>query len=128
MKNKFNPLPFLLSLWLAVLAIPLAPGCSSPQKAAFTTTSTIAVSVDAAMTAWGDYVKQFNPAMADRQKVADAFAKYQAAELLLIDSEQALFATNTTATSSGVSTAQTQLDQAIADLVTLIQSFGVKLQ
>ena len=109
-------------------------GCTStPARIAYNTVSTPAVAVDAAMTAWGDYVAQYHPSAVAEMKVKAAFEKYQAAELLAIDAAQA-YATLASSGSTNSLGAQLQAGltsqtaaNALADLVNLLRNIGVKL-
>ena len=109
-------------------------GCqSTPQRIVFNTLDAPAVTVDHAMTAWGDYVRQFHPPVGQEQAVERAFAKYQAAMVLAIDAAQS-WITLTTANSTNAppallksQQAQQAASQALGDLVQLISQFGAKL-
>ncbi len=109
-------------------------GCTStPSRIAYNTVETPAASVDVAMTAWGDYVRQYHPTAATEAKVRDAFQKYQAAELLAIDAAKT-YADQAASGSTNSFSAQVQsaltsqsAQSTLADLVKLIQSLGAKL-
>jgi hypothetical protein len=120
-----------LSLLLA-LALPalMLTGCASAPTAAYKAESATAVTVETAMTAWGDYVAAHHPPASEELAVKAAFERYQAAELLAIDataSYVSLASTNASASGSGLSVASAGAAQALSDLVSLLQSFGVKL-
>lgn len=107
-------------------------GCASKQ-AVYRTSSTAKVTADVAMRSWGAYVKQFHPPTEQEQKVKDSFERYQAAQLLLLDS--AIAYRQAEASGGDKTAAQTKLDAAVAgagaalqDLLSLLQTFGVTIQ
>jgi len=109
-------------------------GCNTtPQQATYRAAGTTVTTVDAAMTAWGDYVKQFHPAATDELKVKAAFEKYQAAMLVVIDANTLYVtlagsgSTNSPPAldqSAKVAAAQSQASQAFADLLNLLTQLG----
>lgn len=110
----------------------LLTGCASNQTV-YRTSGTAKVTADAAMRSWGKYVSQFRPPVSQEQKVKAAFDKYQAAQLLLLDS--AIAYRQAEASGGDKSSAQAKLDAAVAgasaaltDLLGLMQQFGLKLQ
>jgi hypothetical protein len=118
------------------LSVPLLNGCASAEKAAYQATSATAVTVDAAMTAYGDYLKANPGALTDAQRaqVRAAYIRYQNCLVEVIDAEEVVIAstsTNGSGTNSVTANAQTAAlaaaSQALTDLVTLLQSFGVKI-
>lgn len=125
-------LHLLLAAALFSVALSFTPGCSStPARAAYNTVAIPAVTVDQAMTAWGDYVAQFHPSAAVESQVKDAYDRYQAAELLAIDAAQAYAAIASSTNSTGAAVAQQLTGQnaanALADLVNLLKQIGVKI-
>jgi hypothetical protein len=110
----------------------LLMGCqATPARMAYNTVAAPATTVDVAMTAWGDYVGHYHPPAATEAKVRDAFQKYQAAELLAIDAAQ-IYADQAGSTNSFSAQVQAALagqgaQRALADLVNLLQSLGVKM-
>jgi hypothetical protein len=56
-----------------------ATGCKTPEQGAYRTIGTVAVSVDAAMNGWGDYVRAGKANPEQEMKVRDGYAKYQSA-------------------------------------------------
>ena len=133
--------PALPKIGAPVVALILSLGvagaltsCSStPARIAYNGVAAPAITVDHAMTMWGDYVAQFHPPAATELKVKAAFEKYQAAELLAIDAARAYADLNSSgATNTVAARAQTELTSqtaasALADLVNLLQNVGVKL-
>lgn len=127
-------LPLLLVGLLGLGSVVSFTGCqSTPARIAYNTVSAPAITVNAAMTAWGDYVAQWHPPVAQELQVKAAFEKYQAAELAAISAAKVyadLAASgNTNSLSARVNTEiQNQTaSQALADLVNLVRSFGVNL-
>lgn len=118
-------------LLIGALAVTFSTGCNTtPQRVAYQAAATTQVTVDTAMTVWGDYVAANHPGTNAEAKVAAAYEKYQASFAIVADAGAAYAATGGT---NG--TAQAALDvasgnaaQELADLENLIVSFGVKLQ
>lgn len=112
-------------------------GCATSYK----TEKAADITVSAAMTAWGNYVAQYHPPVSQELQVKAAFEKYQAAEILAVDATHSLFdltSTNsaTAGSTNAVSSATAQAKvtqavaaeaQALADLIALIQGFGIKI-
>ena len=137
-RKIFSALPFLSVLLLIGLlgfgSVVGFTGCqSTPARIAYNTVSAPAITVNAAMTAWGDYVALWHPPVAQELQVKAGFEKYQAAELAAISAAKVyadLAASgNTNSLSARVNTEiQSQTaSQALADLVNLVRSFGVSL-
>jgi hypothetical protein len=112
----------------------LVSGCgTTPQQATYVAAGTTITSVDAAMTAWGDYVAQFHPPASQEAAVKAAYQKYQAAMTAVVDAMQIYVtlsgsgSTNAPPALATVTTAQTLASQACADLLALLTQFGVKL-
>jgi hypothetical protein len=134
MKKYLPSVFFAVSVMCLAWAMPaFVTGCSTnSQTTAYKAASATTVTVDAAMTAWGDYVAQYHPPVAQEQAVANAYAKYQAAAVLALDAYQALLSSTSTNAAAGVNNptvlnANAAVASALADLVTVIQSFGAKL-
>jgi hypothetical protein len=115
----------------------LVSGCGmTPQQASYRAAGVTVTTVDAAMTAWGDYVKQFHPPASQEMQVKAAFEKYQAVMLAVIDANT-LYVTLAGSGSTNsppvldaaakVAAVQMQASQAYADLLSLLTQFGVKL-
>lgn len=76
------------SIGMALGVMLLASGCitmigcktKSPERIAYNTLGSVAVTTDAAMKSWGSYVKKNNIPVTDitRTGIRDAYAKYQA--------------------------------------------------
>jgi hypothetical protein len=126
-------LPVLLSVSLCA-GFFLVSGCgTTPQQASYQAAGTTVTTVDAAMTAWGDYVKQYHPPVAQELQVKAAYEKYQASMVLLVDATQIYVtlsgsgSTNAPPAADKVTILQQQASQAFADLLALLNQFGVKL-
>ena len=118
----------LLALALPVLFL---TGCgTTAQRAAYQSAGTAVVSVDKAMTVWGDYVAQYHPGTNAEAKVKAAFEKYQASAVVLADAGSIYAASGTTngPTAAVFTQAVSQSGQTLLDLENLITSFGAKLQ
>jgi len=119
MKSKLSGL-------LALLTLALAIGCSSPQQAAYRTTGSVVITVDAAMNGWGDYVRAGLSKPDEEAKVKAAYEKYQGTIRLartLTDSF-----VNNAGDKDTLNVAFTAVDQAKNQLIDLIQSFRTKPQ
>jgi hypothetical protein len=123
----------LLFILLLVPAFYTA-GCStSATTTAYQASQTGAVSLDAAMTAWGHYCKEFNPSYSERLQVEGLYNKAQAAETALVEGEliAATLSTNTisgtNALSINIPLLTQQAGQALSDLVALLRNFGVSI-
>lgn len=124
----------LLAGLLTGLVAPLT-GCSTtPQRVVYQAAGTTITSADVAMQAWEDYVKQYHPPVAQEQAVKAAYEKYQASMVALIDGMEiyVTLAANSSGTNSPPSMdqvlmAQKLASQTLADLLTLLVQFGVKL-
>jgi hypothetical protein len=131
--------PTVLLLIIAVLLYGTAismmvSGCvGGPQRIAYNVESTAQVTVETAMGAWGDYVKQYHPPAAQEQQVADAYKHYQDAMTAVIDATQVYVALAANASTNAPNAdtqrqlAAHQAAVALADLVALVRNFGVKL-
>ena len=124
----------LLAGLLALFPLGLLTGCSStPARVAYDAASVPAVSLDQAMTAWGDYVAQFHPSADQESQVKAAFAKVQAAELEEIDAAHVLAdylsagSTNSIAARAQLALTGQAAADALGDLVNLLRQLGVKL-
>lgn len=120
----------LLTLWLA--PVTFSVGCKSANTTAYRATGAAVVTVDKAMTAWGEYVAKFHPPVEQEQRVKDAFEKYQtaASAVAKAGAEHAKLANDPNREPG----AKITLDETIAaagaaleQLTFLIQRFGAKL-
>lgn len=114
MKN----LPSLIALAVALL---VAPGCKSPEQAAYRATGSIIIAVDSAMQGWGDYVRAGLATPEEEAKVRLAYERYQASIRLARTMADAY--TSDQVDKVTIDTTFSALDMAKNDLLTLIQSF-----
>lgn len=128
-----------LSLFLSFLAIDSAllafSGCAGgPQRVAYNVQAGAQITVDSAMKIWGDFVKQFHPGVDKERAVFAAYNKAKSAALEAIDASELYAAAVSSGDTNSVPalnlTAQAKQQAAastLADLVNLLQQFGVKL-
>ena len=127
-----------LSIILASLMLVSLVACAGLNRTSYQATGTSKVSVYSAMTLWGSYVSAQKAAgkpvpVSQEKAVKAAYQKVQASLVAVCDAGALLSAAVQT-NSAGATVAQTVLQQAIqdssqdiADLVTLINRFGVPL-
>ena len=123
---------------MAVIGLVLPPavliqGCSSTNSAAYHATGTAVVTVDAAMTAWGDYVAKNHPGAAAEQKVKSAYETYQRSVSVVADAASGYLKAKA-ANDPAMPKLQAEFNNALAatgaalvDLTALIRSLGVKI-
>ncbi len=115
------------------LVLATTEGCKTANRSAYVVTGSVVVTVDAAMKAWGDYVHANHPPLSQEVAVKNAFEKYQAAALVVTSAGAAharILATqgaDQTTTLSALNAALAIASASLADLITLVQQFGVKL-
>lgn len=108
-------------------------GCkSSPATTAVRVSDASRVTVEAALGAWDAYIVQNHPPLDQQLAVKDAWEKYQAAQLVVLDAALVLRTaqeeqTDTTTAKSLLTAAIAEGGQSLADLMALIRKFGVKL-
>ena len=109
----------------------LFTGCAgTPVTVAYKAAGATDVTVQAALAAYDQFAKNNETTPAQNEAVQNAFLKYQAAYAVLCDAgsvASAASGTNAPAASLALTQAQANATQTLADLVNLIQSFGVKL-
>lgn len=110
------------ALLLAVL-LPIAAlsGCSTPERTAYRSLGTIAVTVDGAMNGWGEYVRAGRATGADQAKVRSAYERYQSA--MRIAEQAQLAAAAAPDNQSSYVTAVSAVSAAADEIVALIHSF-----
>jgi hypothetical protein len=111
----------LLSLCLSLL---IGCGCGTPQRTTYNTESGIVLTVDSAMTAWGDYVAKNHPPVETELRVKAAYEKYQTCMAVAVDAARAWSALGTNAPALDPSFQSASAD-ALADLLTLLRQFNV---
>lgn len=115
----------LLACLLLCAALPQV-GCKSLNKNAYRTVGTVQISAEAAMEVWKDYVKAKNPPLELKQRVKDAFVKYQAATAVAIDAARAYSVSDLPSNKSRLDIAMNAASTSLSDLVTLVQVFTAK--
>lgn len=87
------------------------------------------------MTMWGAYVGAKHPPVSQEQAVANAYAKYQAAMVVVCDAGKTISQAGANAPAStldalmaGLKAAVANADQSIADLNALLVQFGVNVK
>ena len=115
----------------AALSLVLLVGCADLPKNAYKATGTVVVTVDTAMTVWGDYVHVQHPPVEQELQVKAAFQKYQAAALVAIDAATAYsLATDSAGQADAtlrLNAALAQSAQTLSELLELLRTFGVKI-
>ena len=127
----------ILSSLLAATLILGFVGCTStPSRQAYNVVAVPAVTVDHVMAGWGDYVAKYAPSADEERQVKAAYEKYQVAEIMAIDAAQAYATLAASGATNAIDLAASLVNnqnasqaasQALADLVKLVESFGVKL-
>lgn len=118
-----------------ILAAGFLAGCTTPAPTiTYRAAATTQVSVETAMNEWGAYVATVHPPATQEAAVKAAYEKYQTAFAFACDLGSA-YASTTITNSAGTAPAMLALQNAeanagqdIADLETLISSFGVTLK
>ncbi len=146
MKKIFRSLGLFLALTFSVpnllLVAPTAvlyltaTGCKTANQTAYKATSATYITVDAAMKAWGDFVRANHPPVEKEQKVKAAFDRYQAAALVVTSAgaahakvlaDQAADPATKATALSNLNAAIAVTSASLADLINLVQVFGAKL-
>ena len=128
----------LVAALTLLTAVPVFTGCSTANKNTYKATATAQITVDAAMTAWGDWVAHQKALgtpvpLSQEATVKSAYGKYQAAAVVVADAGAAYTraaAAKDPAAPAAMTALNTALSMAaasLADLTSLIQQFGVKL-
>jgi hypothetical protein len=119
----------LLSFMLASGLV--ATGCKSGPAVTYRAASTSGVAVGTALKAYDVFAAAGKTTPAQNAAVKAAYEKYQAAFALVCDAGAVYSAagqTNAPAAGAALQIAVQNANQAIADLVTLVQRFGVQIQ
>lgn len=127
--------PFKTIFLCAVLATApiacLTTGCSttkSPATIAVKVSDASQVSVMAALRAWNEFIPVGRPSINQQRQVKAAWQKYQTAQLGLLDAALLLKQDpNLVSSQTGLNKAAAVSAQALADLVSLLRQFGVKI-
>lgn len=107
---------------------------NTPAKNAVNVSDSARITVEAALGMWDSYIVQNHPPIKQQIAVRDAWKKYQAAQLVVLDAALILKQSEATASTVDKSSAQRALSAAIgeagqsmSDLFNLLRQFGVKL-
>lgn len=119
------------SILLALtLTLPFTTGCAgtTPAKAAVNVSDSAKITVESALRAWDAYIVQYRPSLEKQRAVKNAYNKYKSAQITVLD---AAILVKTTTGNADVETklnaAITDAGVALADLVNLLRTYGVKI-
>lgn len=130
LRQSLTILSLSLCLVTAFLVTPTT-GCRNPQAATYQVVASTQVSADEAMKLWGAYVSARHPSVEQERQVLNAYQKYQASMLLVVDAGKTYAASSITNSSAATAVLQAAIDnaaQSLADLTNLLTTFGVKLK
>jgi hypothetical protein len=129
--GKVNALLLFMALSGAILLTSLTGCTTTANRAAYDAAGVSDVSVSTALAAYDQFSAAGKTSAAQNLQVKNAFLKYQASLLVVTDLgasyAAAVNSTNEPAASAAMQSAISGASQSIADLVGLIQSFGVKV-
>lgn len=124
--------PFATILLIAALSFGMTGCQTSPAKTAANISDASKITVEAALSAWNDYIPVGKPSLKQQEHVREAWKKYKAAQLLIIDcaiiiqqSEAAGLKDPKAQEALNVSIAEAST--ALVDLIKLLRDFGVKI-
>lgn len=103
-------------------------GCKSANQSAYRVVGTVQVSADAAMSAWGDYVRTRAVPIEDEQKVKSAYDKYRQSMIIVATAGKAMSEADTQDSRQKLDIALAAAASTLGNLTSLIQSFGVKVK
>jgi len=75
--KKLSAISDQLSVFVAVSLLAAVCGCASLETTAYQTIGAVAITVDGAMNAWGDYVRAGHATASDELRVRAAYGNYQ---------------------------------------------------
>ena len=124
-----------VGLAVALLALFLVGGCkATPARVGYNIVSGSQATAEHAMTAWGDYVAQFHPPVAQERLVLAAYKRFQAAQTAAEDAAETAAQLLATAPTNGppVAALFTQqnaaaVSKALADLLDILRASGLKI-
>ena len=112
------------AVWITLAIV----GCKSLNQVSYKATGVAVVGADFAMTEWGHYVKQFHPGVEKETKVKAAYEHYQQAVVLVSTTAEAYLRNKESVPArSDFEAAIAASSTALAELVNVIRSFGVKI-
>ena len=118
------------TLLIALGACLVLMGCHyTPQRIAYVSASTTAVSVETALAAYNEFAKAGKTSVAQNIAVRDAYEKYQLAAAVVCDAGAVYAETGGTnhVYAAAFQTATMNMSQTVLDVLNLIRSFGVKI-
>lgn len=113
-----------------------ATGCgifqAKPAKVATNISDASKITVEAALRAWNDYIPVGKPSLQQQEQVRDAWKKYKAAQLLLLDcaiivKESEAAGLNDPQAQEALNISIAEASNALGDLVNLLRTFNVKI-
>jgi len=117
----------LLTLFTAACLLTAAlTGCTTPTTTAYKVTSATYTTVDAAMSAWNDYVVAYHPTHDQELVVAKAYKTWQAASIVVVNTVKASIAANDT-TGAAVNATVAAVSSALTGLIDALKPFGINL-
>lgn len=130
--NWKTNLPWLLVAVMAAVSVVLVGCKTGPQRAVYVALGGTEITADQAMQAWGAYVAQFHPSVAQEQQVDDIYEKYQAAEETACDAMGIAVQLKATggdpsAQMAKVSAASAAAAGSLGDLINLVRKLGAKI-
>lgn len=127
--------PVVTILLMAALSFGVVgiTGCqTSPAKTAATISDASKITVEAALSAWSDYIPVGKPSLKQQEQVRDAWKKYKSAQILILDcaiiakeSEDA--GLNDPQAQEALNISIAEASTALVDLIKLLREFGVKI-
>lgn len=127
-----GPLTLLL---IASLAIMPLGGCvkgTTPAKAIVNISDTSKITADSALRVWDAWIVAHHPPLEQQAAVRKAWKKYKSAQLLVLDAALVVKVSSTQGTDPAeadakLNSAIAEAGNALADLLNLLRTFGVKL-
>ena len=116
-----------MNRYIAVLCVvfAFAIGCATLEQSAYRSIGSVAVTVDAAMNSWGDWVRAGQSAPEQEATVRVAYARYQSA-MRTANSALTAYRISAGQNKTELNIALDVLDGSAADLMQLIRSFQKK--
>ena len=139
-KSNEPPVADKLKSWLLVGLVGFglmfsASGCAlfkgnTPAKNAVNISDSARITVEAALGMWDSYIVAHHPPIKQQIAVKQAWQKYQAAQLVVLDAALILKeaqGANTISAQAALNSAIANAGNELADLFNLLRNFGVKL-
>lgn len=111
------------------VSLPFCSGCAgtTPAKAAVNVSDTAKITVESALRAWNNYIPVGHPSLQKQKQVRDAYRKYKAAQLAVLDAAILVKTSGDDESAAKLNDAIVAASAALADVVALIREFGVKI-